>query len=99
MRQESPAQSLKQLNRLMREIADVCDKIGAEIEESNVRRCHNQHDAKQSQVHQVDEHKREKSSVIAQVGLFLDDHPTSENEMERPGCADQCVEQTPIPFH
>ena len=80
----------------VRKIADVRHQIGAETGKGNLRRRHNQHRAEQHQIHQVDHDQRKKCSVIAQVSLFLWNHPAGKCEMERPGGADEGVKQPAI---
>ena len=64
--QHRPApEALDQIDHAVREIADVCDKIGAEIGESNLPRREHEHDAEQDQIHQIDDYDREKSPVIS----------------------------------
>ena len=90
---------VEKINEPNREIAEVCQQIVTEIPECNLRRGDDQHHAEQKQVHQINDHKRKKHALVAQVGLIFRNHPARESEMERPRDPNDAVKQTPIRLH
>ena len=88
--------TLEQIENPTRKAGKIGQQIRSETGERNLRRRQNEHHAEQQHVHQIDHDEREKSSLIAQIGLIFGDHPTSEREMERPGRADHGIKQASV---
>jgi len=92
-------ESAEQFRDRRREVTEIRQQIRAEAFKGDLSGCENQHDAKQQQIHEVDDHERKKRALIGKVRLVLRDHPAGEREMERPRGANHSVKQSPIRLH
>src|SRR5689334_13453660 len=79
-----------------RKFSEILQQIFTETDEGDLRRCNHKQDAQEDKIHQINENKRKKRSMIAQISLVFWNHPAGEGKMERPGNAENGVEQLAI---
>ena len=68
----------------------------SEVAEGHVTAGHNEHDTQRRKIDEVNDHHREESAVLDQVGLPLPQHPDREGDMKTPGKADHPEQPLPI---
>jgi hypothetical protein len=78
------------------ETSHIRDQVLTETGKGDLRRCHHKQDAQEHKIHQINEDERKKCSVIAQISLVFWNHPAGEGKVERPGNAENGIEELTV---